>query len=74
MMDELCDKTDFLTEKYMHRGLCSIFMDEIFNRCILYSKTVVNSYNRIRKPISVEPSISDESSSDDEVDGFIKEE
>ena len=74
IMDDICDKTDILTEKYMNKNMCSVFMDELCNRCIIYSKTVVNAYNRIRKPISVEPSISDESSSDDEVDGFIKEE
>ena len=70
IMDDICDKTDILTEKYMNKNMCSVFMDELCNRCIIYSKTVVNAYNRIRKPISVEPSISDESSSDDEVDGF----
>ena len=73
MMDELCDKTDFLTEKYMHRGLCSIFMDEIFNRCILYSKSIVNRQYWLID-FTKKSDVGEESSeSEEEEDGFIKE-
>ena len=72
-MDEICDRTEFLTEKYMNKGLCSIFMDEIFSRCILYSKSIVNRpywlIDFTKKPVVVD----DSSESDDEDDGFIKE-
>ena len=72
-MDEICDRAEFLTEKYMNRGLCSIFMDEVFSRCILYSKSIVNRPTWLidftKKPVVVD----DSSESDDEDDGFIKE-
>jgi len=75
-MTEICDKADFLTEKYMHRGLCSIFMDEIFSRCISYSKSIVNRPHWLidftKKSVKSDAS-SDSSESDDEDDGFIKE-
>ena len=72
IMDDICEKTDILTEKYMNKNMCSVFMDELCNMCILYSKDVIYAYNRIRKPVSVDPMSSDESS--DEDDGFVKEE
>ena len=34
---DICEKTDILTEKYMNKNMCSVFMDELCNICILYS-------------------------------------
>lgn len=70
IMDDICDKTDILTEKYMNKNMCSVFMDELCNRCIIYSKTVVNAYTRLK---NIPDDQSDDSDDSDDEDGFVKE-
>ena len=69
IMDDICEKHEVLTEKYMNKNFCHVIMDELYNRSLLICKSIV------RPPYRIEDE-SDDDDDDDESDddGFVKDE
>ena len=71
-MDDLCVKIDIITEQYNKNNYCNNVLEELFNRSIVYCKSVVK-YHQITTMVESESESESECNSDND-DDFVKEE
>jgi hypothetical protein len=72
LMDDLCVKIDIITEQYNKNNYCNNVLEELFNRSIVYCKSVVK-YHQITTMVESESESESECNSDND-DDFVKEE
>lgn len=72
IMDDICEKHEVLTEKFMNKDFCHVIMDELYSRIIVISKSIVSP--NFRSNIDLEESDDDSSGDDFVKDDDLKEE
>ena len=71
LMDDVCVKIDIITEKYNKKNYCNNVLEELFNRSIVYCKSIVK-YHQVTTMVE-SGSESDSECNSDNDDDFVKE-